>query len=234
MRTLMILSTAALIAGCGGVKPEVAESATAPQTYTMVDLHYTPALRKACGESTLKMPKFAFDSAKLNGMAKAEMRGLAACLNRPEMAKATVALAGHTDPRGDSEYNKALGKDRAQAVSEFLISEGVQKERIRVMSHGERHASGLPWNWSDDRNVAVDVKGVKGTGTWSTQRVEITYFPNTGPLKLAEKEDIDGDGVEEPALYPTKDSKKADARSDFKETGDTDGDGVDEPAKKGM
>lgn len=232
MKTLMILSAAALIAGCGGIKPEVAESAMQPKTYTMVDLHYTPALRKACGESTLKMPKFAFDSAKLNGMAKEEMRGLATCLNRPEMSKATIALAGHADPRGDSDYNKALGKDRAQAVAEFLISEGVQKERLRVMSHGERHASGLPWNWSDDRKVAVDVKGVKVPGTWSTERVEVTYFPNTGPMVLDEREDIDGDGVDEPALYPAKSAQAGAKKSGFVEQKDVDGDGVDEPARR--
>lgn len=230
MKTLMILSAAFALSACGGIKPEVAESAQGAETYTMVDLHYTPALRKACGESTLKMPKFAFDSAKLNGMAKAEMRSLAKCLNRPEMAKATVALAGHADPRGTSRYNQELGKNRAQATAEFLIAEGVQKERIRVMSHGERHASGLPWNWSDDRNVSVNVKGVKGEGTWSTSRVEVTYFPNTGPLELDEREDIDGDGVDEPALYPKDDADDADGESGFKESGDVDGDGVDEPA----
>ena len=46
-------------------------------------------------------------------------------------------VEGHADERGTREYNIALGARRAQAVSEYLSSRGVQRQRMRTISFGK-------------------------------------------------------------------------------------------------
>jgi len=48
-----------------------------------------------------------------------------------------VVLAGHADERGTREYNLALGQRRADAVSQYLILNGVESNRIITKSYGE-------------------------------------------------------------------------------------------------
>ena len=49
----------------------------------------------------------------------------------------TVTVAGHCDGRGSTEFNLALGERRAQTARNYLISLGIPKERIGVISYGE-------------------------------------------------------------------------------------------------
>ena len=46
-------------------------------------------------------------------------------------------IEGHADERGTREYNVALGARRANAVHEYLISQGVPASRLRVVSYGK-------------------------------------------------------------------------------------------------
>lgn len=48
-----------------------------------------------------------------------------------------VSIEGHADEQGTREYNVALGARRANAVREFLISRGVQGNRIETVSYGK-------------------------------------------------------------------------------------------------
>ena len=48
-----------------------------------------------------------------------------------------VLLAGHTDSRGTSEYNLALGERRARAVQDYLIVLGVPATQLEIVSYGE-------------------------------------------------------------------------------------------------
>jgi peptidoglycan-associated lipoprotein len=48
-----------------------------------------------------------------------------------------VVLKGHTDERGTTEYNLALGERRAQAVERYLAVNGVDRELIETVSYGE-------------------------------------------------------------------------------------------------
>ena len=54
-----------------------------------------------------------------------------------EYSQLRVTLAGHADERGTREYNLALGQRRAEAVSQYLILNGVSKNRLVVKSFGE-------------------------------------------------------------------------------------------------
>lgn len=50
---------------------------------------------------------------------------------------AQVIVEGHADERGTTEYNLALGERRARAARDYLISRGVEADRITVLSYGE-------------------------------------------------------------------------------------------------
>lgn len=48
-----------------------------------------------------------------------------------------VQIEGHTDARGNNEYNLALGARRARAVKQFLEALGVESRRMKIISFGE-------------------------------------------------------------------------------------------------
>lgn len=49
----------------------------------------------------------------------------------------STVVEGHSDEQGTREYNLALGARRASAVQEYLISQGVDRGRIRTSSYGK-------------------------------------------------------------------------------------------------
>lgn len=48
-----------------------------------------------------------------------------------------VEVQGHADERGTRDYNIALGDRRAQAVSQYLQSQGIASTRIQTISFGK-------------------------------------------------------------------------------------------------
>jgi len=48
-----------------------------------------------------------------------------------------VTLEGHTDSRGTTEYNLALGASRAGAMRDYLVSLGIAADRLLAVSRGE-------------------------------------------------------------------------------------------------
>ena len=52
-------------------------------------------------------------------------------------AAISVSIEGNTDERGTNEYNMALGERRALNVEKYLISLGIDKNRVRTVSLGE-------------------------------------------------------------------------------------------------
>ncbi len=82
---------------------------------------------------------FDYNKAKIRGDALEALRddvtvirGILA--NYPQQK---LIIEGHTDERGSSEYNLALGDQRARAAEEFLSSMGIASEQLRVISYGE-------------------------------------------------------------------------------------------------
>jgi len=48
-----------------------------------------------------------------------------------------ILIEGHCDERGTNEYNLALGERRAKSTMNYLVSQGVQANRITLISYGE-------------------------------------------------------------------------------------------------
>jgi peptidoglycan-associated lipoprotein len=49
----------------------------------------------------------------------------------------TVRISGHADERGSTEYNLALGTERAAMAKRYLVERGVAASRIETTSFGE-------------------------------------------------------------------------------------------------
>lgn len=49
----------------------------------------------------------------------------------------SALVEGHADEQGTREYNLALGARRASAVQNYLISQGVAPNRLKVISYGK-------------------------------------------------------------------------------------------------
>ena len=49
----------------------------------------------------------------------------------------TIELAAHTDMKGDSTFNAKLSQKRAESVVNYLISKGIEKERLTPVGYGE-------------------------------------------------------------------------------------------------
>jgi outer membrane protein OmpA-like peptidoglycan-associated protein len=47
-----------------------------------------------------------------------------------------ISLEGHTDNTGEEDFNRRLSKDRAQAVADFLMANGISNDRILVQGFG--------------------------------------------------------------------------------------------------
>jgi len=52
-------------------------------------------------------------------------------------SSARITLEGHADERGSREYNMGLGERRGNAVSKFLMLQGVAARQVEVISYGE-------------------------------------------------------------------------------------------------
>ena len=48
-----------------------------------------------------------------------------------------ILLEGHSDERGTREYNVALGQKRAESVAKALEAEGINRQRMDMVSFGE-------------------------------------------------------------------------------------------------
>ena len=67
-----------------------------------------------------------------------------------------LRMEGHADERGTSEYNIALGSERAQSVSRFFTGFGLDAARFETVSYGEERPQAQGSNeasWARNRRV---------------------------------------------------------------------------------
>ncbi|WP_233581457.1 OmpA family protein [Acidipila sp. EB88] len=78
---------------------------------------------------------FDYDSYEVNAPSASVVSQDAAYLNQHAGVK--IVLGGYCDDRGSTEYNLALGENRANAAKQALVAAGVPAERIRTVSYGK-------------------------------------------------------------------------------------------------
>jgi peptidoglycan-associated lipoprotein len=172
LASLTLGLTAALLAGCGDdpkPPPKTAERVTntAPPpppantqakpdsaSPTSGSIHIDDKIIKACGD--LPTAHFAFDSVAIGPEAGGALDALARCFVSGPLKGRSMRLVGHADPRGETDYNLALGQKRAGSVANYLSQKGLDKAHVETLSKGALEATGTDeQGWARDRKVEV-------------------------------------------------------------------------------
>ena len=78
---------------------------------------------------------YEFDKAALTPESEASLDELVGLLNlNPNV---TIELSAHCDYKGSDEYNIKLSQARAESVVNYLIANGIEKERLTPKGYGE-------------------------------------------------------------------------------------------------
>jgi len=82
---------------------------------------------------------FAVGSAEITPQGQANLRSVAAGLNKPALAELAFEVAGFTDVTGRPDANLALSQQRAEAVKAYLVSQKVPAARLNTAGYGSEH-----------------------------------------------------------------------------------------------
>ena len=120
--------------GSGGT-----QEATARLTVTQAPAPPPPTTPSVTDEDlfaqNIKDVYFDYDKADIRGDQQSSIQADAQFLN--QHANMNITIEGHCDERGSTDYNLALGDQRASAVKNALTSAGVNGSRIKTISYGK-------------------------------------------------------------------------------------------------
>jgi peptidoglycan-associated lipoprotein len=131
-------------------------SSTKKEDVATVDTTSTSStVTEAADVSVSNVVYFEFDKYDLTAESRAV---LLAHSDKLKGASVSVRLEGHADERGSREYNMALGEKRANAVRDFLVTQGVSGSSLEVVSFGEEQPAVVgsdETSWAQNRRVEV-------------------------------------------------------------------------------
>ena len=102
---------------------------------------------------------FPYDSDQVLAAGRDNLGNLAESLQK--YPKTEVLIVGHTDARGSDDYNQGLSNRRADSAADYLVAQGIARNRIRIEGRGE--AEPIATNDTDE-------------GRQLNRRVEIAIF----------------------------------------------------------
>lgn len=151
-RFLAVLTSLALVSACAST--ESVEEASSTTSQAVVE-----GQNEDFAQTAKDRVFFGFDKSSLTSEAVNTLKAQAEWLQaNPDT---NVIVEGHTDDRGTREYNLALGERRAVAVKNYLISRGVDAERIKTISYGKERPAVVGANeaaWAQNRRAVTVVK----------------------------------------------------------------------------
>jgi len=161
--TILLLASATGLAACAKKPP--ADTPPPPATGPIGNENTTPSgptgaqvgtqahFAQAVGSSTTIY--FDTDRYNIDSQDAAALQAQAQYFARfPQL---TFTIEGHADERGTREYNLALGERRANAAKAYLVSLGVDSNRISVLSYGKERPVALgsdESSWAQNRRAA--------------------------------------------------------------------------------
>lgn len=106
-----------------------------------------------------------------------------------------LIIGGHTDSRGTIEYNEGLSRERADAVVDYLASQGIPRDRIEVQAHSELLPA-IPdaqteFEHQVNRRVAFRVEWAEGqepVGTAPEANPTMPEYVDEAPAHVQERE----------------------------------------------
>lgn len=122
---------------------------------------HTPATRglRRHSEPTsinLSIP-FEYNSDALKPQASAQLKQLQLALTSESLRRDQFMVAGHTDAKGNPQYNKRLSLQRAESVKRFLVTNGVDANRMQTVGYGSEQLL-IPDRPNDPQNRRVEIR----------------------------------------------------------------------------
>jgi outer membrane protein OmpA-like peptidoglycan-associated protein len=103
---------------------------------------------------------FVTGKAELLPIAKDRLNQVAKSLKELDDDK-LVSVEGFTDSRGADDMNMKLSTDRANAVKDYLVSQGVKPEKLRSIGRGESNpiaSNETPEGRANNRRVEIIIQ----------------------------------------------------------------------------
>lgn len=175
-KSLMMLSASILVFWMGGCTPTqkvkvdmVEHDQGNPEVITIpepgVEVVMMPETGSEIEEVDILMQRvqtihFAYNSYELDDSNYAKALENSAIIKKLlSMSHHRVLIQGHCDEWGGDEYNHALGLERAKAVMDVMLEEGIDREMLSFVSFGElRRVCSERSSACDARNRRVEFR----------------------------------------------------------------------------
>ena len=156
----MIVAIAAFAGGGGDDSNDVASGNGAPRTTLPSTTAAPSTTAPATTSGRVETPEgtsvtvnadvlFDFGSSDLTQAASSRLGGVLALAQTDTGRK--LLIEGYTDSDGDPTLNQTLSEQRAQSVAQWLVDQGIDRNRISVVGHGS--ASPVAANDTDDHKA---------------------------------------------------------------------------------
>jgi outer membrane protein OmpA-like peptidoglycan-associated protein len=152
---------------------------------------------------------FEFDQAAIKSESNELLMALArTMLAHPEVK--AVEIAGHTDAKGSARYNRELAQSRAEAVRDFLVSQGVSAAMLTPKGYGkdqplmegtsdEAHAASRRVEFlvteREDIEEIIEAQTQSGEGTPAWASETMSRVTQDSSLDEEEEVGVEGDSL---------------------------------------
>jgi OOP family OmpA-OmpF porin len=159
-------------AGCDGAiaapAPKAAEAAPAPKAAApVVAAAAAAAAAPAAAASKVTYAAdafFDFDKSVLKAEGKAKLDDLVGKVKGINLE--VIIAVGHTDSKGTDAYNQKLSVARSEAVKAYLVSKGIEKNRVYTEGKGEKQPvadNKTKEGQAKNRRVEIEVVGTRSS-----------------------------------------------------------------------
>lgn len=100
---------------------------------------------------------FEYNSFALKPEASEQLRQLTSALTSDTLRADRFMVAGHTDAKGNPQFNKHLSLQRAESVKRYLVASGVDSSRLVAVGYGAEQLLN-PDQPNDARNRRVEIR----------------------------------------------------------------------------
>jgi OOP family OmpA-OmpF porin len=164
-------------AGCDGaiVAPKAAPKPAAPKAAAPIAAAPAPKAAPAAKPAAPKPPPaaatkvtyaadafFDFDKSVLKAEGKAKLDDLVGKVKGINLE--VIIAVGHTDSVGSDAYNQKLSVKRSDAVKAYLVTKGIEKNRVYTEGKGEKQPvadNNTAAGRSKNRRVEIEVVGTR-------------------------------------------------------------------------
>ncbi len=169
-----VWTPATALAGCDGAPAPAPAPALAPRSAPAPAPAAAPAPAPAPAAAVVPAPTsekvtfaadafFDFDKSVLKPEGRAKLDDLVGKMSGLNLE--VIIAVGHTDSVGTDTYNQRLSIRRSEAVKSYLVSKGVEKNRVYTEGKGEKQPvadNKTSEGRAKNRRVEIEVVGTRG------------------------------------------------------------------------